>query len=236
MAGKDKKLQKLVDSAARNVATLCDGCNPELVEGAEFDGVFEVPIIKKPKKLIIPDNLVPFSKRHKVNPKAFAVCGYENDSEFSELLINPEKAAEEIKEFQGFISPDCSIYRDMPLSLQITNIYRNRAIGYFFQSKGIYVIPCVRWGDERTYTRNYLPEKIAFAGVERKGIVSIGSYGQIKNKVNRYFFEEGLDSMLETLEPKVVLVYSKLPDDIKKKYLNVTFVEYPDWTSIVRAE
>ena len=32
------------------------------------------------------------------------------------------------KQYQGFISPDCSIYRDMPRAIQITNIYRNRAM------------------------------------------------------------------------------------------------------------
>ena len=55
---KRKKKKSVVDSAARNAAALSDGCNPELVAGAEFAGIFEMPIIKKPKKMIIPDNLV----------------------------------------------------------------------------------------------------------------------------------------------------------------------------------
>ena len=38
-----------------------------------------MPIIKKPKKIIIPDNLVPFSKMDKADKKTFAVCEYEND-------------------------------------------------------------------------------------------------------------------------------------------------------------
>ena len=42
----------MVDSAARNAAVLSDGCNPQLVAGAEFAGIFEMPIIKKPKKMI----------------------------------------------------------------------------------------------------------------------------------------------------------------------------------------
>ena len=62
---KTTKKRSIVDSAARNAAALSDGCNPEFVIGAEFDGVFEMPIIKKPKKIIIPDNLVPFSKMEK---------------------------------------------------------------------------------------------------------------------------------------------------------------------------
>ena len=42
MATKRKtgKKKSVVDSAVRNAALLSDGCNPELVKGAEFDGIF----------------------------------------------------------------------------------------------------------------------------------------------------------------------------------------------------
>lgn len=128
-----RKKRTVVDSASRNAATLSDGCNPELVIGADFDGIFEIPIIKKPRKYVIPKNLVPFSRMDKADPKAFAVCEYENDRQFRDLLSHPDEYIDILKHYQGFISPDCSLYRDMPLAIQITNIYRNRAIGYCFQ-------------------------------------------------------------------------------------------------------
>lgn len=231
---KNSKRRSVVDSAARNSAVLSDGCNSELVYGAKFAGIFEIPIIKKPKKIIIPDYLVPFSKINRADPESFAVCEYENDDEFKELLINPKEYVEKIRGYSGFITPDCSIYRDMPLAVQITNIYRNRAIGYYFQKQGIYVIPNVRWGDERTYTKKFFPEKIAFLGVEKKSIVAIGSYGQLKDRVNRFYFEAGLDAMMEELEPKVVLVYGLMPDGIKLDYPKTNFYEYPDWASLMR--
>ena len=224
---KKTKIRTVTDSAARNAATLSDGCNPELVKGADFDGIFEIPIIRKPKKYIIPDNLVPFSKMSKADPKSFAVCEYENDREFKDVLVNPDQYIRILKQYQGFISPDCSLYRDMPLAIQITNVYRNRAIGYCFQKHGVY---------ERTYTTKFLSEKIAFAGVEKHSIVSVGSYGQLKDRVNRYYFEAGMDSMMETLEPEIVLVYSKMPDQIEEKYPQTKFVEYPDWTSTMRKD
>ena len=229
------KTRTVVDSAARNAAVLSDGCNPEFVKGAEYDGIFEIPIIKKPKKYRIPKQLVPFSKMAKADPKSFAVCEYENDREFRDLLLNPDEYISIIKEYQGFITPDCSVYRDMPLALQITNIYRNRAIGYCFQKHGGYVIPCVRWGDERTYTTKCFPEKLAFLGVEKHSIVSIGSYGVVKGKLEKMHFKAGLESMLETLEPEVVLVYGSMPEEIFKDYRNEThFIMYPDWTSYIR--
>ena len=35
---------------------------------------------------------------------------------------------------------------------------------HYMQRQGLYVIPNVRWGDERTYTCEYLPEPLAFLG------------------------------------------------------------------------
>lgn len=235
MAARKKfKRKTVVDSAVRNPAVLSDGCNPELVYGAKFAGILEMPVIKKPRKIIVPDYLVPFSKMGRAESDSFAVCEYENDDEFKDLLINPDTYVERIKKYQGFITPDCSVYRDMPLAIQITNIYRNRAIGHYFQKQGIYVIPNVRWGDERTYTKKYLPEKVAFLGVEKNSIVAIGSYGQLKNRVNRYYFESGFAAMMEELEPRVVLVYGSMPEEMAADYPKTDFYEYPDWSSLMR--
>lgn len=236
MKRKITKKKSVADSASRNAAMLTDGCNPELVVGAKFDGIFEIPVIKKPKKIVIPNNLVPFSKMAKADPNSFAVCEYENDSEFKDLLINPEIYVKEIAKYEGFITPDCSIYRDMPFAAQVTNIYRSRAIGYYMQKNGIYVIPNIRWGDERTYSTKLFSEPIAFAGIEKNSIISVGSYGQIKDKVNKYYFEAGFDAMMKNLSPTTVLIYGVLPEEIGLKYPELKIVEYPDWVSLVRKE
>ena len=39
------KKKSAVDSAVKNPAVLSDACNPELVAGALFDGMFEMPVI-----------------------------------------------------------------------------------------------------------------------------------------------------------------------------------------------
>ena len=35
-------------------AVIDDGMNPELVSGADFDGYYGIPVIKKPKKSLSP--------------------------------------------------------------------------------------------------------------------------------------------------------------------------------------
>lgn len=169
---KDFKLNNIID----------DGLNQELVRNARFASVFEIPVIEKPKEKKIPKALIPFSQRKKSKDKSEFVHFYENDIEFRDLLYATKDYVEELKEFAGVIAPDCSLYRDMPLIAQMTNLYMNRAVGCYLQSQGIYVIPNVRWSDERTFTTIELTEKISFVGLPRNSIVSVGTYGLMRNK------------------------------------------------------
>lgn len=217
----------------KNKITLDDGCNPELVAGAKFDGVLEIPIIEKPSHFIIPSIIVPFSERHRVSDPNAAIGFYEMDNKFGDLLRNPDLYLEDLKRFAAVISPDCSLYRDAPLSVQITNTYKNRAIGSHYQRKGLYVIPQVRWGSDATYTTKLLPERVAFLGIEKHSIVAIGTYGCIQHTEDKYHFKAGLDAMLKALEPEIVLVYGSMPNSVFGDYLNSShFIQYDNWTKL----
>lgn len=217
-----KSKKKLVD----------EGFRVELVETAFFDGKFEIPHIDAPDKIIIPEGMVPFSARERNQDKKDFVCFYENDINFREILTDTEDYVEELKQYPGIITPDCSLYIDAPLCVQIADIYLNRAVGHYLQKQGLYVIPNIRWGDERTYTSHLFGEKVAFQGVDKHSIVSIGTYGQIKSAESKRYFREGLESMLDELEPEVVLIYGSMPNKIFDEFKGATkFISYPDWTT-----
>ena len=210
-----------------------DGFNPELVETAFFDGVLEIPKLEAPKEVILPERLIPFTRRNSSADFSEMLVFYEQDVKFSGILQNPEDYIDDFRRFRGIVSPDFSLYCDMPLQAQMNNVYRNRALGCFFQRHGIYVIPNVRWGDERSYTTAVLPECFAFLGVPRHSIVSIGTYGCIQGKENTRHFRDGLAAMIDCLEPEVVLVYGSMPDRIFAPVANRTrFVQHPDWISL----
>lgn len=211
-------------------ASIDDGFNPELVWGAVFDGILEIPHIPPPDSLRIPTALTPFSMRHRIACETEGVCFYEKDPAFADILIHPKNYVDEFRRYYAVLTPDCSMYRDAPLLVQMGNQYKRQAIGYYFWKNGTYVIPTVRWGDERTYTKTVLPEAIAFLGIPKHSIISIGTYGCIRGKDNRYHFEAGLASMFENLEPMVVLVYGPKPRKIfepYEKYTQLTF--YTNW-------
>ena len=129
-----------------------DGFRADLVRTAVFAGVFEIPTIKAPTKFIVPKDTIPFSLRDRTRNYSEFVVFYEHDIKFADILTATDDYLDELMNFPGVISPDCSLYRDMPLVLQIANTYMNRAVGHYLQAHGIYVIPNIRWGDERSYT------------------------------------------------------------------------------------
>ena len=212
--------------------TIDDGFNPELLEAALFDGILEMPCIERPDKIVIPDSMIPFSKRNQSTSHNEFVVFYEYDVTFGSVLKNPKAFIEELKRFPGVVSLDTSVYVDSPLMVQMANVFRSRTVGRYFQEAGCYVIPNVRWGDERSYTTCVLPEKFAFLGLPKKSIYCIGTYGACKTKEEKRHLRNGLIAMLDELEPEVVLVYGAMPDSVFDGLKDRTqFINYPDWLS-----
>lgn len=131
--------------------------------------------------------------------------------------------------FAGVISPDFSIYREMPLSLQIWNTYRSRAIGYWLESHGIPVIPNIRWADERSFD-------FCFDGVPTGGVIAIGTHGCIKKKEDKAFFEAGLWETVNRLSPNTLIVYGAAPNALFGKYREqgIKIVQYDSLFSETR--
>ena len=78
-------------------------------------------------------------------------------------------------------------------------------------------------------------QPLAFLGVEKHSIVSIGTYGVVKTALEKQHFKAGLKAMIEYLEPRIVLVYGSMPkalfEEVEKK---TVFYRYPDWTTYTK--
>lgn len=213
-------------------ASINDGCQPELVAGARFDGELEIPFIEPPTNSVIPNGFTPFTKRRRSPTDCEALSFFEPDRRFANYLINPMRYWEQIRQFSIFVPPDCSVYRRAPLAVQIANIYRSRAIGYAMQRAGANVYPLIRWGDERTYTVVHGEKPISFLGVEEGSIVVVSTYGCIRGQENERHFRNGVTSMLQIIKPKIVLVHGSMPSKVFGNLLgSAEFHAFPNWIS-----
>ena len=91
-----------------------------LVEKATYQGFLEMPEISPVD--FIPERLTPFSKSISSKDYQSWVHFYEDDANFERIWNNPKKYLPILKRFAGVISPDFSLYRDMPLVMQYWNI------------------------------------------------------------------------------------------------------------------
>ena len=180
-----------------------------LVKNATYDSPLEIPCLKTEMRK--PNKLIAFSKAvHSTEYDAW-VHFYEDDTAFERLWNRPNTYLPILKKFKGVISPDFSVYRDMPLVMQQWNTYRSRALAVWLQKNDVELIPNVRFNDERTYD-------FCFDGIEKYKTIAVGTHGCIKNKIDKDYFKKGLAELVKRLSPKTIIVYGATPDDIFKTY------------------
>ena len=188
-----------------------DVFNAFMISTATYAGAFEFPRLKPGYQ--VPGQLIAFSKAISCKEYGQWVHFFEDDYLFERLWNNPRKYLPILKKYQGVILPDFSLYRDMPLVMQLWNIFRSRVIGNWLQNNGVKIIPNIRYGDHRTY-------QICCNGIARHSVIAVGSHGNMKNKEDREIFLKGLEIVVKILEPSVIIVFGTAPDRYFGKYKN----------------
>lgn len=135
-----------------------------------------------------------------------AIHFFLDDYRFERVWTKPAAAFDRIETVGAALTPDFSIWRDMPLAMQIWQTYRARWVGAYWQYNGIEVIPTVSWGDPETY-------EFCFEGLPENGTLAISSVG-VRGEEATDYFKAGVDAMMATLHPTDLIVYGKLPFDL----------------------
>jgi len=110
---------------------------------------------------------------------------------------NPKKYIEYFKKAKYVMSPDYSLLLGMPKPMQMWNIYRNRLVGYVWQSAGLNVIPTISWSDKSSF-------EYCFEGVGHGSVVAISNIG-CRNEENKYYFDAGFDELKKRINPAQIL-------------------------------
>ena len=180
--------------------------NLDLIEELTND-FWQMPIIECDD--FIPDDLIGFNYAKSSENKKCGIHFYVDDYQFERIWNYPEKYIDVLKQYECILTPDFSLYLDMPMPMKIWNIYRSRLIGQYFQSRGIKVIPTISWAEEETF-------KFCFKGIPKGSIVSISTIGVKQDENALKIWRDGVDEMIKQIEPKAILVYGgKLDYDFK---------------------
>lgn len=130
-------------------------------------------------------------------------CGvhfFEEDDIFAFLEKNPRERIERIGQYAFTLTPDFSVYPEMPLWRQLYAVALSRYVGAIWQQEKLLVIPTVSWStDKRCFD-------FCFDGIEQNAPVALSTIGSRKCRSQ---FLYGYARMREVLRPSMIICYGK---------------------------
>lgn len=162
-------------------------------------GKYGIPLVRKQKIPLTNINLIAYTNIRK-NEQEFSDFGvhfFVDDCKFQSLYKSPENRFSTLSQYRFCLTPDYSLYGEMPTWRQIESVAHSRWCGAWWQQKGMQVIPTISWDKYQSYD-------FCFEGVESGSIVAVATYAC---KHERSTFCRGYDAMLERINPEAIICY-----------------------------
>lgn len=156
-----------------------------------------------------PDRLMGFNEilsRKRADHSA-GVHFYLDDYQFERLWARPERYLHILSRFACVLTPDFSLYMDMPRAMKIWNVYRSRLLGQMMQDAGMAVIPTLSWAEPETFS-------FCFDGIEPGGTVSVSTVGVKRSREASDVWCAGFREAVRRLHPSCVILYGEALDGI----------------------
>lgn len=186
---KEKKNERLRTDEAYNLPH---------VDISRCEGFYEMPKLYAEEH--IPSSLIGFNYALTSKNKETGIHFYIDDYQFERVWSKPQEYIEMLSWYECCLTPDFSLYLDMPRSMKIWNVFRSRLIGQMMQDAGLLVIPTVSWAEEDTFD-------FCFDGLPENGVLSISTIGVKKDTEAMEIWKAGTTELLKRKKPKALIVY-----------------------------
>ena len=176
-----------------------------------------------PKSVRQPSRLAAYSDRRACDAArpGDAVHFFVDDYRFEVAWSKPERALSRVRHVGLALTPDFSLWREMPPVAQMWQVYRSRWCGAWWAAHGVDVIPTVSWSDEASHA-------YAFAGIPAGSVVAVSSVGVLRDKDALRLFAAGTEAMLQAVSPSKVICYGAWPwNAIRDPDLVDVVLEFP---------
>ena len=197
----------------------------DLLAGRIPSGPLGMPLVKRTQS--VPKRIIAFDEALRADSHDAWVHFFENDDKFIRLARRPWHYLEKLKQFEGVIMPDFTVFWGPDLHLQIQSMSLNRTIASWLQRNGVDVIANPRWGTPETYDW-------AFSAIEPGGICAIGAEGCVQKPRERRVFLEGIPELIRRLKPAGVVVYGSLQDSVQEplRTAEIPIYHFPSRTTV----
>lgn len=177
-------------------------------------GIYDIPTLDK--VIHTPKSLMGFNYCKSTPPQdGVGVHFFLDDYQFERVWNSPEDYCTMLADYDCVLTPDFSLYTNMPIAMMIWNTYRSRLIGQMMQDYGCTVIPTVSWAGADSYD-------FAFDGLPTGGTIAVSTIGVKRNKDAFDIWVQGMDECMKVIKPHNVIVYG---GDIGYKFdCDVTYI------------
>lgn len=177
--------------------------------------MFKLPLIKKQNITLDDVRLIGYDKVNQCTDKSKIVHFFLDDNRFGSIWSDTPDKVETLKPYRAVLSPDFSMFVEMPIALQLYSCFKSRWVGAYLQENGVTIIPTVRWGSLESFN-------FCFDSIEQESVVAVSTIG-VKN--NKSHFMLGYNEMLRRIKPEAVICYGKPFEEMKGKIIPVDYAE-----------
>ena len=162
-------------------------------------GIYDIPTLDK--VIHMPKSLMGFNYCKSTPPQdGVGVHFFLDDYQFERVWNSPEDYCTMLADYDCVLTPDFSLYTNMPIAMMIWNTYRSRLIGQMMQDYGCTVIPTVSWAGADSYD-------FAFDGLPTGGTIAVSTIGVKRNKDAFDIWVQGMNECMKSVKPHNVIVY-----------------------------
>jgi hypothetical protein len=165
-----------------------------------------------------PETLLPFNYVKSTEERACGVHFFIDDYQFERLWNRPRDYMDLLSGFECVLTPDFSLYLDMPLPMMRWNVYRARALGHLWQRYGMQVVPTLTWARPDSY-------EFCFGGLPQGATVATSTVGVHGDEEAERIWREGMQAALEAVKPKRLLLYGGRLDGFE--FGGAEVIDYP---------
>ena len=176
-----------------------EGLNLDLCERLKFTEKFEMPIVEPIDCEPPPHIVAHYRLKNQKYFSNFVPHFYTTDENFQRLWNDVSQTMTELQRYPMVISPDFSVYLEMPMPMKEWNIFRNKLIAAIWQYSGLKVIPNISW--------THFNLELSFDGYPKHSVITVNSTGISHCPRSKPLWEKDYQVMVETLQPKHILRY-----------------------------
>ena len=129
-----------------------------------------------------------------------AVHFFLDDYRFEGLWRKPAETYNRVAYVGAALTPDFSMWLDMPPVMQAWQVYRSRWLGAYWQHLGVTVIPTARWAGEETF-------RLCVESLPTESVLAVSFVGVARHRDAVTMFQKGLAAVVKSRRPTHLLWY-----------------------------